>query len=148
MACDFCKDENSLKELCSRYDAHFCPVCGESLTIAKVLINIQKEFAKKRISELDKTVEIDGEILIYDRTPIRPINLKEEKPIKDPRIRPYNPDNVDISKELEMLKKHDKKEHDRQEELKIALSESLKRAIIRKKLRDYAEELLGFDFDY
>lgn len=143
MSCDFCMNESSIKELESKYSAHFCPACGESLMVSKALITLRKKCIENLLKQTEETVEIDGEKLIYDRTPLSPIKLEDD----DPRIRPYDPDNVDISKELAMLKKHNEKEKAKQEELKVAFSESLQRAIIRKKLHDYCEYLFGYDFD-
>jgi hypothetical protein len=87
--------------------AKYCPICGESLKLAKTIRDMFTSSIKHILASIPETVEIDGKTLVYDRTPLSPITLENEEPTDEGvRIKPFDPDNVDISKELEMLKKY------------------------------------------
>ena len=105
MACEFCSDAELVNGM------NYCPYCGNNLTIGiwiaaflqaenekRRRIFLQAQLEKERANE---TVEIDGEILTVERIP---------SPAKEARPTPldysFNPDKIDISKEMAMLEKH------------------------------------------
>lgn len=107
MSCEFCKNLEEVD------DINYCPYCGDSLIIRRFIsngINVIKENTRRLIiqAELEKeraneTVEIDGETLIVEHIKTPP---KSKKQKSTPLNYEFDPDKIDISKEMAMLEKH------------------------------------------
>lgn len=110
MACEYCGDLEKLADIRRRLgpdiELNHCPVCGEYLAAMshirefKVWINnLAVERLQRAIinnEKLTDTVEIDGKTL---KVEYQPSNVK-------PMDIGINLDKVDISREVELLKKH------------------------------------------
>lgn len=122
MSCKFCIDEKNLQNLASAvpgdYKLRYCPVCGTDIAQTTLFMQILEEadrsfkdgwrklFMTAEIQKTKKegeTVKIDGEILEFERLP-----PKEKKFISKPFELGVDLDKIDISREMEILKKRNR----------------------------------------
>lgn len=107
MPCEFCSEATNVEKYRLALDPtiplHYCPACGENLNLVNVLFCMEKA-VREAWAEENNTVEIDGEILKFERLP-----SPEKRPPVKPRDMTVDLDKIDISKEMAMLREHDLK---------------------------------------
>lgn len=113
MSCEFCSNPaniDGLQDVLGE-DAslRYCPICGDDINITYFIVKMEgvvKEAFEKatldiaRQSKENQTVEIDGEVLEFERLP----SPKKKPPVK-PKSMAVDLDNIDITKEMELLEK-------------------------------------------
>jgi hypothetical protein len=140
MPCKFCSNEKEFIDFVNKFpDTQYCPVCGCTRAMVEFFL------AVKHINfEPMETVVIDGKTLIYEREPIK---MEIEKPSVTRIDLTHDPDKVDISKELEMLKKYNDKQRKDREMLGNVLRERVEETMRKKRIRDFINDLIFGDFD-
>lgn len=125
MLCEFCSDSKNIKTFKKFLDdmdfkASYCPICGEKIYIYPYDKLFEFfEAASKALNIKMEYVTVDGELLLLDRKP-----SKKENPVKvisHPIEMKVDLDNINIDREMEMLKKLDE-ENKKEQETKEARS--------------------------